>query len=184
LSELGGALGIDYHSVAHLIDIFEGTFLVRRLQPYHANIGKRLVKSPKVYVRDSGMLHALLDIPFTRKALLANPKAGASFETFCIEQLISHAQLVDPNTQAFFYRTHDGHEIDLLLRLRGRLYPIEIKLGVTPPSPVRIERCMEQLSLPKGYVVAPTKERLSLSRKVEFLGLDRLIAELRLEPKE
>lgn len=183
LSELGGALGIDYHTVAHLIDIFEGTFLVRRLQPYHANIGKRLVKSPKVYVRDTGMLHALLDIPFARKALLAHPKAGASFETFCIEQLISHAQLLDPTAQAFFYRTHDGHEIDLLLRLRGKLIPIEFKLGVTPPSPARIERCLEQLSLPKGYVVAPAKERISLSRKVEFLGLDQLITELRLKPK-
>lgn len=183
LSELGGALGVDYHSVAHLIDIFEGTFLVRRLAPYYANVGKRLVKSPKVYVRDTGLLHALLDIPFTRKALLSHPKAGASFETFCIEQLVTHAQLVDPTAEAFFYRTHDGHEIDLLLRVRGRLVPIEIKLGVTPPAPTRLERCMEQLSLPHGYVVAPARRRQALSRRVDFVSLDDLLGDLRLKPK-
>ncbi len=180
LSELGGALGVDYHSVAHLIDIFEGTFLVRRLRPYHANVGKRLVKAPKVYVRDTGLLHALLDMPFTRKALLTHPKAGASFETFCIEQLVMHAQLVDPTAQAFFYRTHDGHEIDLLLRLRGKLIPIEIKLGVTPPSPTRLESCMDQLSLSHGYVVAPTKKRQPLSRRVDFLSLEDLLHHLRI----
>jgi uncharacterized protein len=182
LSELGGSLGVDYHTVAHMIDVFEGTFLVRRLMPYHANVGKRLVKSPKVYVRDTGLLHSLLDIPFTRKALLAHPKAGPSFETFCIEQLITHARLADSGAQAFFYRTHDGHEIDLLLRVRGSLVPIEIKLGVTPPSPSRLERCMDQLSLRRGYVVAPVEERKALSKKVDVMPLSELIDVLRIRP--
>ncbi len=99
LSELGGALGIDYHTVAHLLDIFEGTFLVRRLPPFHTNLGKRLVKSPKLYVRDTGMLHALLGMGFSRRQVLAHPKAGASFETFCIEQIVQHARLADPGAR-------------------------------------------------------------------------------------
>ena len=153
LSELGGSLGLNYHSVAHLLDIFEGVFLVRRLQPYFANLRKRMVKSPKLYVRDTGLLHHLLGAGFTRQALLAHPKAGASFETFCIEQIILHARLADPAAEAFFYRTHGGVEVDCLLRLRGRLIPIEIKLGTSPPDSRGLLTCMAYLGLSRGYVV-------------------------------
>jgi predicted AAA+ superfamily ATPase len=153
LSELGGSLGIDYHSVSHILDIFEGTFLARRLSPYFANLGKRLVKSPKLYIRDTGILHHLLGIPFNKKALLSHPKAGASFETFCIEQIINLAQLEDPAAEVYFFRTQTGVEVDLLLRFRGKLIPIEIKLSLAAQSIQRLELGMKYLGLKGGYIV-------------------------------
>lgn len=171
LSELGGALGVSYHSVAHIIDIFEGIFLVRRLQPYFANIGKRLVKSPKVYVRDTGVLHSLLGIPFDQVELLRHPKAGASFETFCIEQIVLHAKLSDDSAEPFFYRTHTGVEVDLLLRLRGELVAIEIKLGVTAPDTRALETCMADLGIARGFVVNRTNGMLDLGRGIRMGGL-------------
>lgn len=183
LSELGGSLGIDYHSVAHILDIFEGVFLVRRLPPYAANLRKRLVKSPKVYVRDTGVLHSLLGIPFTRNALLAHPKAGASFESFCIEQILLHARLADPSAEGFFFRTHTGQEVDLILRLRGALVPIEIKLGLTPPDTRSLETCMHDLSLPRGYVVNLSAEPVEIRRKVWMCGLPSLLERLRIAPR-
>lgn len=181
LSELGASLGVSYHSVAHILDVFEGVFLMRRLPPYFANIGKRLVKSPKLYLRDSGMLHSLLGIPFTRGALLAHPKAGPSFEGFCIEQILSHARLADGSAQGFFFRTHTGTEVDLLLSLRGKIVPIEVKLGASAPDTSNLEACMRHLGAAHGYVVshAPRPQRLrpgilmcSLHELLNELGLD------------
>ncbi|MBN1612193.1 MAG: ATP-binding protein [Polyangiaceae bacterium] len=171
LSEFAGSLGLSYHSVSHLLDVLEGVFLIRRLPPYYANVRKRLVKSPKLYIRDTGLLHSLLGITHTRRALLAHPKAGASFETFCIEQLIMHARLTDPSMEAFFYRTHVGHEVDLLLRLRGRLVPIEIKLGLGVPDVRGLETCMQDLGINKGYVVNAGTEPVQIRRNVVMGGL-------------
>jgi predicted AAA+ superfamily ATPase len=153
LSQLGGSLGIDYHSTSHILDIFEGTFLVRRLAPFYANLGKRLVKSPKLYIRDTGMLHHLLGIPFKKKALLSHPKIGASFETFCIEQIINLARLEDPASEAHFFRTQTGVEVDLLLKLRGELIPIEIKLSLAGQSLQSLERAMGFLGLKRGFII-------------------------------
>ncbi len=183
LSELGGSLGVSYHSVAHVLDIFEGTFLVRRLAPYAANLRKRLVKSPKLYVRDTGLLHSLLGIPHERKALLAHPKAGASFETFCVEQILMHAQLADPSAQGFFYRTHSGREVDLLLSLRGEPLPIEIKLGVGVPDLGGIETCMRDLGLRRGYVVNLSREAVALRRDLWMGGLRQILEALSLAPR-
>lgn len=153
LSELGGSLGIDYHTVSHILDIFEGTFLIRRIQPYFANLGKRLVKSPKIYIRDTGILHHLLGIPFRKTALLSHPKAGASFETFCIEQIISIARLQDPAAEAFFFRTQTGVEIDLLLKFKERLIPIEIKLSLASRGIENLSRAMKYLGLKNGFII-------------------------------
>jgi predicted AAA+ superfamily ATPase len=171
LSELGGSLGINYHSVANILDVFEGVFLVRRLAPYAANLRKRLVKSPKLYVRDTGLLHSLLGIEHRKRALLAHPKAGASFETFCIEQILLHAQLHDPTAQGFFYRTHTGQEVDLLLQVRGKLLPIEIKLGLAVPDLRGLETCMRDLGLRDGYVVNLSRDPVSLRRGIWMGGL-------------
>jgi predicted AAA+ superfamily ATPase len=178
LSELGGSLGVNYHSVAHILDIFEGIFLIRRLAPYSINIGKRLVKTPKVYVRDTGLLHALLHVPASKAALLAHPKAGASFESFCIEQILLHAQLVDPSAQGFFYRTHTGQEVDLLLQLRQKLIPIEIKLGVSVPDLRGLETCMRDLALRHGYVVNLNARPIDVRRNVWMGGLRHLLEHL------
>ena len=182
LSELGGSLGVNYHSVAHILDVFEGVFLVRRLPPYAANLRKRLVKSPKIYVRDTGLLHMLLGIRHTKRALLSHPKAGPSFETFCIEQILLHAQLHDPDAQGFFFRTHTGQEVDLLLRVRGALVPIEIKLGVGVPDLRGLTTCMKDLGLARGYVVSHAPEPIEIRRGVWMGGLRELLEKLRLAP--
>jgi len=181
LSELGGALGLTYHAVAHLLDVLEGVYLVRRLRPWFANVGKRLVKSPKVYVRDTGLLHSLLGIPFSRQAILAHPKAGASFETFCIEQIVALARLVDPSAEPYFWRTHGGVEVDLVLSLRGRLVPIEVKLGISPPDTRPLETAMKDLGLDRGFVVNAGKSSAEIRRGIVMCGLRGLFRALRLD---
>ena len=178
LSQLGGSLGIDYHSVSRLLDIFEGTFLLRRLAPYHANLGKRLVKSPKLYIRDTGILHHLLGIPFEKKALLSHPKAGASFETFCIEQIINLARLEDPAAEVFFFRTQTGVEVDLLLRFRGELIPIEIKLSLSAQGVQGLERGMGYLGLKRGFLIHMNDGFAEIRRGVWAGSLARVVSRL------
>ncbi len=182
LSEIGGSLGINYHSVSHALDVLEGIFLVRRLQPYHANIGKRLVRSPKVYLRDTGMLHHLLGVDHVLAKLLSHPKAGPSFETFCIEQIIAHARRVDPSAQAFFWRTQTGTEVDLLLQLRGTLVPIEIKLGLETPELRGLLSCMTDLGLKRGFVVNRSPAPVPVRPGVTMCGLGHLLHALKLSP--
>lgn len=176
LSQLGGSLGIDYHSVSHILDIFEGTFLVRRLAPYYANLGKRLVKSPKLYIRDTGILHHLLSIHFKKSALLSHPKVGASFETFCIEQLINLARLEDPSAEAYFFRTQTGVEVDLLLKFRGELIPIEIKLSLAAQSILSLERGMGYLGLKRGFIVHMSEGFTEVRRGVWAGSLSRVVS--------
>jgi predicted AAA+ superfamily ATPase len=178
LSQLGASLGINYHSVAHILDVLEGVFLVRRLQPYFANVAKRLVRSPKLYLRDTGILHSLLGIPHRKRDLLAHPKAGASFETFCIEQIVAHAAMTDPSSRFYFYRTQTGVEVDLILERAGKLTPIEIKLGTSPPDPSSLESCMETLGLRRGYVVNLTSSPLEIRRGIRMCGLAELLDDL------
>ena len=177
-SELGTSLGTSYHTVAHLLDVLEGVFLIRRLAPYASNVRKRLVKAPKVYVRDSGLLHSLLGIPFTERALFAHVKAGASFETFCIEQILGHARLTEPEAEGFFYRTHGGLEVDLVLRRRGTLLPIEIKLGLTPPNTRSLETAMADLGARRGYVVSAGTGAREIRKGIVLCGLAELLQEL------
>ena len=136
-----------------------------------------------MYLRDSGLLHSLLGIGFTRAALLSHPKAGPSFEGWCIEQVLLHARLLDPAAEGYFFRTHSGVEVDLLLRLRGRLVPIEIKLGVTPPDTRGIETCMRDLSLPRGYVLSLASGAVPIRRDVWMCGLTELLERLGLRPR-
>lgn len=178
LSQLGGSLGIDYHSVSRILDIFEGTFLVRRLAPYFANLGKRLVKSPKLYIRDTGILHHLLGIPFSKKALLSHPKAGASFETFCIEQIVNLARLEDPAAESFFFRTQAGVEVDLLLKFRGELIPIEIKLSLAAQSIQSLERGMGYLGLKRGFIVHMSEGFAEVRRGIWAGSLARVVSHI------
>ena len=113
-SEIGRSLGINYHTVNAHLDVLDAHFLIRRLQPYYANIGKRLVKSPKIYIRDAGLLHYLLNIQ-TDRQLLESYKRGSSFEGIVIEQIIAHEQLYRPGSRFYFYRTHAGTEVDLIV---------------------------------------------------------------------
>jgi uncharacterized protein len=127
-SQLGKSLGVSYHAVQRYLDILEQTFLLRRLPPYFRNIGKRLTKSPKLYLRDTGLLHHLLNIS-SAEELDSHPIRGPSWETFVLEDLIRREKLTNPHTQFFFWRTATGDEVDLLLERGSELTAIEVKAG-------------------------------------------------------
>jgi hypothetical protein len=128
-SNLGRSLGHSYHTVQNLLDLLEGYFLVRRLAPYHINLGKRLVKSPKAYIRDSGVLHYLLGIASV-DALVTSPARGNSFEGFMIEQIVALENLHRSGSGFYFFRTHTGAEIDLLIDRGQSRIGFEFKAGV------------------------------------------------------
>lgn len=168
-SKLAAGLSVSAPTVASYIDLLVDLLLVRRLRPYHANTGKRLVKSPKVYVRDSGIVHALLGIG-DYNAVAGHPVVGASWEGFIIENLLAAAPL---RTTAGFYRTSAGAEIDLILELPGRhgTWAIEIKRGlsVAPSKGFHIAR--DDLQPARSFVVYSGSERYPLSEDVEAIGL-------------
>lgn len=137
-STVGQSMGLSYHTVNSYLDFLAGAFLVRRLPPYAANVGKRLVKSPKVYWRDSGLLHALMGVT-DRDHLLRQPWVGASWEGFVIEQILGALSARGRDVTPWCFRTSDQHELDLLLEVHGGLWAFEIKL-TTAPSPAHMER--------------------------------------------
>ena len=168
--------------MAAALDVLEGVFLLRRLPPFVANIGKRLVKSPKVYVRDTGLLHSLLGMGWTRASQLAHPKIGASWETFCVEQLISHATLVDPASEAFFFRTQTGVEVDLVLRFRGELLAFEMKLGLTARDTRPMKTAMADLGIRRGYQVNAGEDLVLLEKGIWVGGIRQVIQAAGMRP--
>lgn len=167
-AEFARALGVDGKTVASYLDLLVDLLLVRRLEPWHANIGKRLVKSPRIYVRDSGITHALLGLS-TQEDLLGHPVAGASWEGFVIETLIAAAPT---GTQSNFYRTAAGAEIDLLLTLPGaRPWAIEIKRSLTPKLEKGFYMACEDLDPARRIVVYPGQDAFPLKNDVEALPL-------------
>lgn len=173
---LARALAVDGKTIAAYIDLLVDLLLVRRLAPWHGNVRKRLVKSPKVYVRDSGLVHALLNIA-DREALLAHPVAGASWEGLVIESLIAAAPA---GTEPYFYRTAAGAEIDLLLRLPGRAQPwaIEIKRNRAPKLERGFHMACETVLPERRLVVYGGEERYPIAPGVEGVSLPDLSAEL------
>ena len=151
-SQVGKSLGLSYHTVNSYVEYLEQVYLLRRLPAYTANLKKRLVKSPKIYWRDSGLLHALLDLQGDAD-LYGRPWVGASWEGWVIEQVLGHLQSWGQSFQAFYLRTSDQREIDLLLEYRGQLWAFEIKLSSVPDADslsklrdtaalVRADRCV------------------------------------------
>lgn len=170
-STLAGSLGLSAPSVRHYLDILESTFMVRVLQPYSANLGKRLVKSPKVYLRDSGLLHALLNLP-DHQALLGHPVLGASWEGWVIEQILSQAPV---GSRPYFFRTASGNEIDLLLELPGgKLSAIEIKHSASPKLGKGFNEVLDALQLERGWVIAPVNEPYPATARARVLPLSHL----------
>lgn len=154
-SDLARALGVDGKTVASYLDLLVDLLLVRRLEPWHANIGKRLVKSPRLYIRDSGLVHTLLGLG-TREDVLGHPVAGASWEGFVIETLIATAPA---GTQANFYRTAAGAEVDLVLTLPGRKpWAIEIKRSLSPSVERGFHHACEDLDPERRILVYPGTE--------------------------
>jgi len=160
-SKLADSMGVSGHTIRKYIDLLEQTFVVRTLQPWAGNTKKRLVKSPKVYIRDSGLLHTLLDIE-SMDHLFAHPVYGASFEGFVIENILTQL----PRWQASFYRTASGAEIDLVLEKAGRMVAIEIKASTSPKLSRGNWSAFETLKPDQGCVVAPV-DSVSIKPKYE-----------------
>lgn len=173
---LARALAVDGKTIASYLDLLVDLLLVRRLAPWHANVRKRLVKSPKVYVRDSGLVHALLGIA-DREALLSHPVSGGSWEGLAIESLIAAAPA---DTDANFLRTAAGAEIDLLLKLPGQRKPwaIEIKRGLAPKLERGFQLACETVRPDRRLVVYGGTERFRLAEDVEVVSLVDLCEEL------
>lgn len=175
-ARLAGSLGVSGNTVGRYLDLLVDLLLVRRLKPWANNVGKRLVRSPKVFVRDTGLVHALLGIR-TLDDLLGHPVAGGSWEGFVIENLIGNAPA---GTQASFYRTSAGAEIDLVLELRpGERWAIEIKRSSAPTVSRGFHAAAHDVEATRRFVVYPGEDRFSLENGIEALGLETAIAELR-----
>jgi uncharacterized protein len=162
-------LGVSEPTVRRYLDLLTDAFMVRQLQPWHANLRKRQVKSPKVYVRDSGLLHQLLGID-TAKALVSHPKLGASWEGFVIEQVL----VAEPHDEAFFWATHQGAEIDLILSRGGRLLGVECKRTDAPRVTPSIKIALADLDLDRVAVVYPGERRYPLADRVEAVPVSEL----------
>lgn len=174
-AELARALGVDGKTVASYLDLLVDLMLVRRLEPWHANIGKRLVKSPRIYVRDTGILHALLGLQ-TLEDVLAHPVAGAGWEGLVIESV--HATMPD-GTQAQFYRSGAGAEVDLVLTLPGGArWAIEIKRSLSPKVERGFYHACEDLEPERRIVVYPGTDPFPLPNGIEVMSLHQLAQEL------
>jgi len=168
-SALSRSFGVSEKTVKRYLEILEGTFLLRTLPPWHDNLGKRLVKSPKVYIRDSGILHALLGID-TMDALLSHPIAGASWEGFALESVRARF----PEAQAFFYATHGGAELDLLLIDHDRRYGFEMKLNEAPKLTRSMMVSIEDLKLDGLFVIYPGARQYPLSERTSAVPISLL----------
>ncbi|HSE87252.1 MAG TPA: ATP-binding protein [Candidatus Binatia bacterium] len=170
VSDLARSLAVSSHTVAGDLDVLEGAYMIRRLSPYYANVQKRLTKSQKLYVRDTGLLHFLAGLRQPRE-LTTWPKRGASFEGMVIEELVALAgrRLVRPGI--FFWRTQAGAEVDLLIVEGRRILPVEIKLGaaVNHYAVAGLRQCMKDLGLRRGWAVTTGRERRHLSPGIEII---------------
>lgn len=172
VSQLGKNLMLDAKTVHRYLDMLVDLMLVRRVQPWHSNTGKRLVKSPKVFVRDSGLVHALLGIG-THDALLSHPVVGNSWEGFALETLLNAAPI---NTSSGFYRTSNGAEVDLLLDMPGQgLWAIEVKRGATSKPRRGFYSACEDLQPAKRWLVYPGAESYPVGDGVQAIGLRELV---------
>jgi uncharacterized protein len=177
-ANLARALGVDGKTIAGYLDLLVDLLLVRRLPAWHHNAGKRLVKSPKVYVRDSGIAHALLGIR-DKEALLSHPIIGQTWESFVIETLIAVAP---DGTEAHYYRTSNGNEIDLVLTLpSGKLWAVKIKRSSAPKVERGFHSACADLKPNKQFVVYPGEERFSLDHESDAIGVFTLAKALQSE---
>lgn len=162
-SSIAASLGVSAPTVARWLDHLTSALMLRRLEPYHANLGKRLVKSPKVYVRDSGLLHSLLGIREVND-LLGHPSTGASWEGFCIEQICGR---LPEGSQLSFYRTAAGAELDLLIEHGGRKTGVEIKFSSAPKVTKGFWQACEDVGVHRAYVLAPVRDAWPMADNVE-----------------
>ncbi len=178
-SELSRSMGISDKTVRSYLDILTGAFMLRQLQPWFENIGKRQVRSPKIYLRDSGLLHSLLNITDLH-ALLGNPKVGASWEGYVIEQFLSITHL----NQSYFWATHNGAELDLLFFQKGKRYGIEVKFNEAPEITRSMHIALQDLNLEHLWVIYPGEQSYPVDAQITVCpiqDLDFIAQQLRLE---
>lgn len=174
-AQIARGLGVSGATVAHYLDLMVDLLLVRRLPPRLANLGKRMVRSPKVYVRDSGLAHALLGLT-DKEAVLGHPVAGGSWEGLVIENLISVA---GDRAEPSFYRTSGGAEVDLVLTWRdGREWAVEVKRSLAPKVERGLRSALKDLQPERSFVVYPGAERYRLGAGIEAIDLASLCAEI------
>ena len=174
-SELARGIGVDQKTAARYVDVLAGTFLVRRLPPWFVNTSKRLVKTPKVYLRDSGVLHALLALRHGGE-VLAHPRFGMSWEGFALEQVI---QALGAEREASFWGSPSGAEVDLVVPRGGKLYGFECKYGDAPTATKSMLVAKRELALERLDVVHPGAREYELGDGIRALPLARVFAELR-----
>ena len=167
-AELGRSFGVSDMTIRKYCDILEGTFMVRTLQPWSVNIGKRLVKRPKLYLRDSGLFHALLSIE-TPEQLHASPRLGASWEGFALDCVCR--TLDKEESDLYFWHTHAGAELDLLWQAAGRNWGVEFKYEDAPRLSRSMKTAVEDLELERLWVVYPGKAAYRLAEKVQVIPL-------------
>ena len=170
-AEPARSLGMNESTVRRYLDWLTQTFMVRQLLPWHENLGKRQVKAPKIYFRDTGLLHELLGVP-DADGLLTHPKSGASWEGFALEQML---RIATPD-EAYFWATHAGAELDLLMLKDGRRVGVEFKRMDAPRLAPSMRTAMKDLRLEVLYVVYPGSRRYSLAERIEAVPLSALVA--------
>jgi predicted AAA+ superfamily ATPase len=168
-AEPARALGVSQPTTRRYLDLLTDALMIRQLQPWHANLAKRQVRSPKVYVRDSGLLHQLLGVG-DEAALVNHPKVGASWEGFVVEEVLA----MEPHDEAAFWATHQGAEVDLILRRGNRLLGVECKRADAPRMTPSIRIALEDLGLERVAVVHPGGRRYPIADRVEAVPLGAL----------
>ena len=168
-SDLGRSLSLSDKTIRSYLDILTGTFMVRQLQPWYENIKKRQVKAPKIYFRDTGLLHCLLDIP-DYHSLTGHPRLGASWEGFALEQMLQVVKPVEP----YFWATHGGAELDLFFQHGGKRYGVEFKFTEAPGITKSMKIAMEDLKLSHLYIVYPGKTAYPVAENISVISLDTL----------
>jgi predicted AAA+ superfamily ATPase len=168
-SELARSMGLSDKTVRSYLDILTGTFMVRQLQPWFENIKKRQVKAPKIYFRDSGLLHNLLSL-YDSSSLAGHPKVGASWEGFALEQFL---QTIQPS-QSYFWATHSGAEIDLFFLHQGHRYGVEVKYNEAPPVTKSMRIALDNLNLDKMWIIYPGKHVYPVDDKILVYPLDHI----------
>lgn len=172
-AELARALALSEKTVRTYLDLLTGAFVLRQLQPWFENLGKRQYKAPKVFVRDTGLLHALLSIEEPLE-LAGHPKLGASWEGFALEQVLT----MTDSRQAFFWGTHSGAELDLLLMLGGKRYGVEFKCADAPVMTKSLHIALDDLKLERAWIVYPGPENYPVHEQVRVCSLADCLKEL------
>lgn len=172
-SEFARSIGATEPTARKYIDLLTDAYVVRQLQPWHENIKKRQVKSPKVYIRDTGILHTLLNLPENK--IMSHPKLGSSWEGFIIEQILE----LTNTREAYFWATHAGAELDLLIFKDGRRIGFEIKFSDAPTRTRSMMIAQQDLILDKLYVIYPGNKSYPLDKNIEVIGVSEILETLR-----